>query len=525
MSMTTHKTTIEECFSAWLRSNETVRVCGLDLRLKPHPHLRSVPQCIIKGQASVFWLEQVPQGHTWLLKVFTPGRRPTDEYLHAVDRYLPGAEEFFTCTQRRFLTREHLDRRASTYQHPALVELLEGAIIMPKVPGTTWVAVADDLRSGALDLSWICRLKLALALTQAVDLLEAAQCSHRDLSASNVFVLPEGKVYLIDWDCLYHPRLPFQANTTLGTRGYLAPFRADPGGGDAVWSWCPHADRFALGVLVAEMLLIGPQTAPTQEDGTLLGQAQIDEPRNPFVRQTISRLTGMSRLCGSLLHRAFSSSTLDGCPAPSDWIAALRHMLKGAAGSPAGRPDAGDGRSSIVHLRCAACPASLSLAKAKYEELVERNKPILCKECLSKHLAQSSLARAERQAAFPHVSCEHCQRTFSMPRPKVDDLRRRGRPILCPACLGPQLQRWRAEQEEHRRDYPRVTCTMCGNCFPLKQEKLDELTAEGKAILCRTCLKPKQEGRTGAQVQPAAHTEPGLKPWHFIRRILYGHSI
>ncbi|MEN6335158.1 MAG: protein kinase [Phycisphaerales bacterium] len=430
----------------------------------------------------MFWLEQVPQGHTWLLKIFTPGRRPTDEYLRAVDACLPGATEFFTCTQRRFLTRDHLDRRASAYQHPALADILEGAVMMPKVPGTPWAAAADDLRSGALNLSWVCRLKMALALAQAVDLLEAAQCSHRDLSASNVFVTPEGKVYLIDWDCLYHPHLPFQANTTLGTMGYLPPFRAAPGNGDPTWSWCPHADRFALGVLVAEMLLIGPQTPPAQEDGTLLGQAQIDEPRNPFVRQTISRLTGMPGSCGSLLQRAFSSSTLDGCPAPGDWIAALRHMLKGATGSPAGRPDAGNGRSSIVHLRCSACHAPLALAKAKYEELTERGKPILCKNCLSKHLAQSSLARAQRQAAFPHVSCEHCHHLFSMPRPKLDDLRRRGRPILCPACLGPQIEKWRAE---------RATC----------------------------------ESGLDAPSKPVEEIGLGLKSWSFIRRILHGYSI
>ncbi len=73
--------------------------------------------------------------------------------------------------------------------------------------------------------------------------------------------------------------------------------------------------------------------------------------------------------------------------------------------------------------------------------------------------------------------------------------------------------------------HPRVACTVCGNRFPLRQQKLEELTAEGKAILCRTCLKTKHEGRTGVHVQPAARTESSLKPWHFIRRILHGHSI
>jgi DNA-directed RNA polymerase subunit RPC12/RpoP len=469
----------------------------------------------------------VPQGNTWLLKIFTPGRRPTDEYLQAVDRCLPGALAFFTCTQRRLLTRQHLDLRASSYQNPSLADALDGAILMPKVPGTPWASMADDLRAGVLDLSLAQRLKLALTLAQAIDLLEAGACSHRDLSCSNVFVTPDGKVYLIDWDCLYHPSLPFQANTTLGTLGYMAPFRhATGGGGDAAWSWRPQADRFALAVLVAEILLIGPDTPEVHEDGTLFSQAQIDEPGNASVRHVIGRLTGVSRPGGSLLRRAFSSPTFEGCPAPGDWIAALRHAWKRTGANDASdRPINAPSRS--IEVRCAECETPFSMARAKREELTDKGKAILCNACLGRRFAKSSAARAQRKAALPDVSCESCHRTFSISRPKLDDFRRRGRPILCPACLGPQLEKWRAEQAEYERAHPHVLCARCGGGFRLKQERLEELTAKGKTLLCPTCWRTKHEGGTGiTTTQPANETGVGRKPcWHFIRRIFHGHSI
>ena len=224
-----------------LRSGRTVRVCGLDLRPIPSPYLDGAPLCIQKGQGTIVFLEQVPQGHTWLLKTFTPGRRPTDKYLLAVEGCLPGTAAVLTCTQRRILTRGHVDLRASSYRNPALADLVAGAILMPKVPGTPWGSVADDLRDGTQQMPFSERIRLGLALARCIDLLEAGQCSHRDLSGTNVFVDEEGRVWLIDFDCLYHPDLPFQANTTVGTMGYVAPFLkvTSHRGKNPPWPWVP----------------------------------------------------------------------------------------------------------------------------------------------------------------------------------------------------------------------------------------------------------------------------------------------
>jgi DNA-directed RNA polymerase subunit RPC12/RpoP len=499
----------------WLQSGETVRICGQDFRPKSSGHLAGAPLCIQKGQATVVFLEQVPQGHTWLLKLFTPGRWPTDAYLLGVEKCLPGTVACFACTQRRLLTREHLDVRASSYKNPALADWVSGGVMMPKVPGTSWASVAEDLRDGAVQMSLSERLRLSLALARIIDILEAAQCSHRDLSGTNVFVDEQGRIWLIDFDCLYHPSLPFQANTTVGTMGYVAPFLKVTGGSpDAALSWRPYADRFSLAVLVAEILITGPDLAPPHEDGTLFSQSQIDEPGNRFVREMIGRLKGLSKPCGLLLERAFGSLTFEACPSPQEWIRALRRALRGVqAGQATGSQ--GDGKRRFVWVLCAQCGSAFSIARAKHDELRQKGKSILCRRCLSSQFTESSVARAQHRLDFPEVSCEHCGKTFSLPRITVDSLRHRGRPILCPECLPSQLEKWRAEQAEYDRSHPLVACAICGKGFRLRKERLDQLTSQGKAVLCSACLSESREKRLAVKNEPFTKTTVhNLKPWH-----------
>jgi serine/threonine protein kinase len=288
--------------SDWLESGQVARICGLDLRPLPNPVLAARPQCITKGQATVFFLQQVPQGNIWFLKIFSPGRRPVDDYLRTVSSCLPGGAGFFTCTQRRLLVREYLDVGRSTYTNPALTNLIDGGVMMPKVPGSTWASIADDLRDGTLVLSTAKRLQMCINLAECVCILEAGQCCHRDISYTNVFFDQDGRAYLIDWDCLYHPQLTFQPNTTVGTMGCIAPFiQASDGNTDAALSWCACSDRFALAVLITEILLVGPETPLPHEDGTLFSQAQIDSAGNDFVTEQTQKLTKVSKPCGYLL--------------------------------------------------------------------------------------------------------------------------------------------------------------------------------------------------------------------------------
>jgi len=239
-SSESHNFILEE----WLRSRRTVRISGLDLEPLPHPVLPDTPRCVMKGQASVYFFKQHPHGHMWLIKKFAPSRRPSDHHLLAVSRCIPGQAGFFTCTQRRILQANHLDQRFSGFKHPELVRWIDGTILMPRVPGSPWISVAETLCDNDFTFSWRQRLKIGSNLATCIALLESCDCSHRDLSSTNVFVTPEGDIYLIDWDCLYHPELEYEPNTTAGTNGYIAPFmRTTTGQWQAQRSWCQHADR------------------------------------------------------------------------------------------------------------------------------------------------------------------------------------------------------------------------------------------------------------------------------------------
>ena len=521
--MTTNGATEIDVVSDWLESGQVARICGLDLRPLPNPVVAGRPRSITKGQATVFFLQQAPQGNIWLLKIFSPGRRPTDDYLRTVSSCLPGGAGFFTCTQRRLLARGYLDIRRSTYTNPALLDLVDGAVLMPKVPGSTWASIADDLRDGTLVLSTAERLQMCISLAGCVCILETCWCCHRDISHTNVFFDQEGRAYLIDWDCLYHPQLPFQPNTTVGTMGCIAPFiRASDGNADAALSWCACSDRFALAVLIAEILLVGPEVPIPQEDGTLFSQAQIDNARDDFVTEQIQKLKEVSERCGYLLQRAFDSSSFLACPSPGDWVSALKYTVH-AQGDGRNDNDKDIGRDPSLRLTCGKCQASFRMPRAKYVRLSNKDKTPLCRECFEAQQREWSDGKAQRNMAFPQIRCEHCQKYLRIPREKLDALLTQAKPILCSACLEEQLQKWRAE---YNRDYARVPCVECGKDFCLSRGKLKALESKGKEVLCRDCLEVRLKPSTPLKglVSPQASNSGSLLR-NFIGRIVNGYSL
>lgn len=128
------------------------------------------------------------------------------------------------------------------------------------------------------------------------------------------------------------------------------------------------------------------------------------------------------------------------------------------------------------------------------EHTYAKGKSILCRECLSRQLAQSSISWAQHRLDFPAVSCEHCRKVFSLPRQRLDALRHRGRPILCSTCLPKQLKEWQRENTEYGPPRPLVACLTCARRFQLTQETLDQLIANGRAAFCPTCL-PEAPGK------------------------------
>jgi len=516
--MDTNMNTDIDVTNSWLQSGQTIRISGLDLRPLAHPILDKTVRCITKGQATVFFLEQVPHGRIWLLKKFTTGRRPTDEYMQAVNDYLPGGPGFYTCTQRRLLCREHIDRRNSTYRQSEMENFIEGTILMPKVPGTTWASVADDLRDGSEVISLSSRLLISQNLAKCIELLEAAHCSHRDLSSTNVFV-DQKEVLLIDWECMYHNNLTFQPNTTLGTMGYIAPFaNSSTRMIDARWSWCECADRFALAVLIAEILLIDQSTPLIQEDGTLFSQAQIDEAGNNAVAEQINRLGQISRPAGALLKHAFLSKRSRDCPAPGAWIAALKTTPRRQASSVKATDRYSRNRTTLV--MCGRCEETFRMSITKRDGLLGQNKTPLCKTCFNAVQSHWANQRLQLNMEHPNVCCEHCEERVRISRRKLDALRSQGKPILCPDCLREQLETWKEEQAKHDHLRPHVTCTICKAKYCMDRFRMEELQSKGKPLLCRECLKAKRQ--TGIQSETVTSPKnSGTKSIfkHFAERI------
>jgi len=476
----------ETLMNEWLASGQTARICGLDFEPVPHPAMPDTPQCVVKGQASVFFLRQTPHNNTWLLKKFAPARRPMDDYLQAVTQYLPGDAAFFTCTQRRFVQSSHLDRAFSGFNEPQLGSWLEGTILMPKVPGEPWMSVADSLREEEIDLPADQRIRAAANLAKCIKQLEAAHCSHRDLSSTNVFLTKEDKVYLIDWDCLYHAQLPFQPNTTVGTNGYIAPFlNVSSSLADPSRSWCEHADRFALATLITEFLLVGPNSPEAQEDGTLFSQAQLTNPKDKAIKRQLKLLGETFLREADLLKEALDAQTFDTCPSPDMWISALRGTLNRI------RSHSQQSRTqrTTTCVPCSHCSTQVRVRQDKLEELQKQGKPILCKPCLKKQSEQWSLQSLERNTSFPTISCEHCQTAVRVPREKLDTLRAKGSPILCKTCLDQQLQKWSHESCQLKKKYTQTACHHCHGEFRIHQDKLAQLESKAKPVLCRSCLE------------------------------------
>ena len=479
-------TTENDIMNNWMQSGLTARIAGIDLLPTRHPMLKNSIQCVTKGQATVYFLSQSLQANTWILKKFTPAKKPTNEYLTSISDCLPGGLEFFSCLQRRFLTADHFDIRNSNYKNRGLTSYLEGTILMPKVPGMAWASFSDDLREGSQELSLEQRYRICLNLAKCVLLLEANQCSHRDLSANNVFVDSNCNVYLIDWDCLFHPRLPFQPNTAVGTSGYIAPIVKTNSGVDSSVSWCEKSDRFALSILIAEFILTNIHTPPAYEDGTLFSQDHIFQRDHEFIKEQLNWLRFNSAPCGELFEKALFAESFEQCPSPADWISALKYNLR-QHDSNIIKPKG----NQYIQVVCNDCKKTFGMSKVKYDRLKAENKSILCKECFQLKLDKWSVERTQQNLLRPEVVCEHCQKTFRITRKKLDILRQRAKPVLCSNCLTKQLERWEGEKAAFESSHLKIKCKLCSETFLVSKDKRELLLSEGKDIFCRKCFESK----------------------------------
>jgi hypothetical protein len=303
----------------WLKSGRNAYIAGFSLKSIEHKNMKGKPLSSQKGQATVYFLI-ADNGQWWLLKKFHNNQSLNKKYLNKIKRLLPENEGLTCGTKREVLSCGALNKTAGFHYSNELDNWLDGTILMQKVDGYDWACLADDLRSRAVQLDTNERLTLCLKLTELIKLLEEYQCCHRDLSCGNVFIdCKTSTVSLIDFDSLYHPSLKMPRATTCGTTGYTCHLAWTNGQPDPKKTWCLHADRFALAILIAEFLLIEPNAKSTGEGG-IFDQEELKNQGGKNLDLILEALNAKLPLAAQMLEAAVKCSSFSDCPSPQDWL-------------------------------------------------------------------------------------------------------------------------------------------------------------------------------------------------------------
>lgn len=464
----------------WHHTGLAVRICGHDLVPTPHPFMQDEVLKITRSQGTVYFLKDL-SGETWLIKCFRSGQQLSEAYLNQVSQLVPGTLAFFTVCQRRILSTDHFDWRASRYRDPELSRILQGAVIMPAVKGRSFSAVSEARRHGSETWSHERSLRAASRLVQVVQDLERHRCSHRDLSNSNVFIDANDQIRLIDCDGLYHPTLDQPASLTLGTDGYLPSFLLNSK--HVHTSWHPKADRFALGILITELLLT-QKGQPAKEDGAFFSQKALQH-GDASLKSSIGMISSLDRRLGQLLTSTLEAQSFDACPSPLEWLAALNSVVR--------RKTSCD--TPMLSLRCRDCGQSFQLSSVQVKRVQRRGHELLCPSCLKKQLSHVHEKKARNDHLAPQVLCEHCGHQTRVQRDKLNQLRLDGKPILCGSCLTKQMAHWTLEKATRDQNYPQVHCHDCTSPFRISAHKRDKLLAAGRRLLCPRCRRDLERKR------------------------------
>ena len=303
----------------WHSTGKNVIINHIALRTVEHNLMKKKPLSSLKGQAEAFFLID-DYGNWWILKKFHNNCNLDLNYLLKVSKLLPSEEGFSCGKKRHILTRNAIQRITGCHYSQELEKWLDGTILMPRINGYDWAALADDLRDGSIRLDASERLNLCLQLTHLIELLENQSCAHRDISCCNVFVEPHSKqVSLIDFDSLFHPSLKMPSATTCGTTGYTCHLSWQNGKPDPKKSWCINSDRYALALLIAEFLLMDSRSKITG-DGGLFDQEELKKQSGKGIDAILLSLNSKYSTTAQLLKEAIISSSFQNCPSPKDWM-------------------------------------------------------------------------------------------------------------------------------------------------------------------------------------------------------------
>lgn len=313
--------------NVWLQSGLPASIRGARLTPIIHPRYENLAHREEGEQGEAYHLVQETHKREWILKKFKADRQLEHKHLVAIRSLVPRGISCMAAAKRLILAPEDLKAGDDLYSSPELAQWLQDTVLMPSVPGKSWNEVIVEIRKGVRTIPLFHRVGFAQSLANTVGALEDNGCAHRDLSQHNIFLdLQEYIVYLVDWDSLFHGSLSFHKSTPVGTEGYIAPWVRDKyEKWDARKSWNRKGDRFALAILIAELLLVD-KDAPSYYDGALFSQEMYFNPGNPHLLRAREALAGFGESSGDLFYQALTATSYDDCPAPARWEEALSRI-------------------------------------------------------------------------------------------------------------------------------------------------------------------------------------------------------
>ncbi len=310
----------EHVIDKWLDSKLPASLEGTQFTPIEHPTLKGSPLAVQRGQGESYFLLDSKKDR-WVLKKLHHRSKLDRNYLTQVAKQLPNIEGVRSGKNRLVLSQQSLKGGAGKYTCSELSQWLNNTLLIPCETGKDWASVADDIRDGT-PLDKDRRIQITLSLIKLIGDLEAHQIAHRDLSSTNVFI-QGSKVALIDFESVFHPSLTCPQGTTFGTEGYSAPFIYSNGNPNTKATWNSSADRFSLGILVAEILTLH-QNSPLSGDGGLFEQKEILQGQSKTISEVEGLLSKISQSAGQNLRRCFSAKDYSDCPSPSDWEQSLQ---------------------------------------------------------------------------------------------------------------------------------------------------------------------------------------------------------
>jgi formylglycine-generating enzyme required for sulfatase activity len=357
------------------KPNEELKIDHQIYRIVEHPAAPGIAYGQSGRRGTVYQLLD-QAGDAWALKVFQPqyreprlaGQAEQIRAFASLPGLIVGDRKVLTSTQNVELIRKHMD--------------LAYAVLMPWVPGQTWMEMVFTKQALISDQSY----RIAQTLLRTLTRMEELGIAHCDLSGSNIIIGSGESIELVDLEELFTPGLTRPKALPGGSPGYA--HRMAPEG-----LWNENADRFSGAILLAEIL--GWSDERVRKNAWGEGyfnpvEMQTNCERFHLLKDVLKNRWGDAT--AALYEGAWFSDLLSLCPTFTEWLAALPETWEETS-----LDVIGEDKTDNVEFH-QPDPAEATVPSVKVEPVIptERGSGWICSEC-------------EREVPFGMFICPYCE--------------------------------------------------------------------------------------------------------------------